>query len=189
MRKLLIIISFLLVSVAVDAQSQTSIGIFDHFANSAASESPDGVINPGAVLLGEYRMDGLVVKNGARSVVKICEEALEKSGFDCPGSDVIFGDLAACGIVCGNKTIPGTWKEDPGKSVRMSFNKIFTYGMTGNIVPVEKGYELYFPASAYIGFVQRVLAIIGRSDTVDIVKELERLSTDKTQIGFRMIKK
>lgn len=189
MSKFLTIISFLLVSVAVSAQSQTSIGIFDHFANSAASESPDGVINPGAVLLGEYLMDGIVVKDGDKTIEKICKEALEKSGFDCPGSEVIFGDLAACGIVCGNKTIPGTWKEDPGKSVRMSFNKIFTYGMTGNIMPVEKGYELYFPASAYIGFVQRVLAIIGRSDTVDIVKELERLSTDKTQIGFRMIKK
>ena len=101
----------------------------------------------------------------------------------------MFRELAACGIVCGDKTVPGTWKEDPGKSVRMSFNKIFTYGMTGNIVPIKNGYELYFPASAFIGFIQRTLAIIGRSDTVCIVEELERLCSDKTQIGFRIIKK
>lgn len=187
MRKSLTIILFLLVSVA--AQAQTSIGIFDHFANSAASESPDGVINPGAVLLGDYRMGGLVAKNAEKAIVKICTGALEKSGFDCSRSDVMFRELAACGIVCGDKTVPGTWKEDPGKSVRMSFNKIFTYGMTGNIVPIKNGYELYFPASAFIGFIQRTLAIIGRSDTVCIVEELERLCSDKTQIGFRIIKK
>lgn len=187
MRKSLTIILFLLVSVV--AQAQTSIGIFDHFANSAASESPDGVINPGAVLLGDYRMGGLVAKNAEKAIVKICTGALEKSGFDCSQSDVMFRDLAACGIVCGDKTIPGTWKEEPGKSVRMSFNKIFTYGMTGNIVPVRNGYELYFPASAFIGFIQRTLAIIGRSDTVSTVDELERLCGDETQIGFRIIKK
>lgn len=187
MRKSLTIILFLLVSVV--AQAQTSIGIFDHFANSAASESPDGVINPGAVLLGDYRMGGLVAKNAEKAIVKICTGALEKSGFDCSRSDVMFRELAACGIVCGDKTIPGTWKEDPGKSVRMSFNKIFTYGMTGNIVPIKNGYELYFPASAFIGFVQRTLAIIGRSDTVSIVEELERVCGDETQIGFRIIKK
>ena len=187
MRKSLTIILFLLVSVA--AQAQTSIGIFDHFANSAASESPDGVINPGAVLLGDYRMGGLVAKNAEKAIVKICTGALEKSGFDCSRSDVMFRELAACGIVCGDKTVPGTWKEDPGKSVRMSFNKIFTYGMTGNIVPIKNGYELYVPASAFIGFIQRTLAIIGRSDTVCIVEELERLCSDKTQIGFRIIKK
>lgn len=187
MRKSLTIILFLLVSVA--AQAQTSIGIFDHFANSAASESPDGVINPGAVLLGDYRMGGLVAKNAEKAIVKICTGALEKSGFDCSRSDVMFRELAACGIVCGDKTVPGTWKEDPGKSVRMSFNKIFTYGMTGNIVPIKNGYELYFPASAFIGFIQRTLAIIGRSDTVCIVEELERLCGDETQIGFRIIKK
>jgi len=187
MRKSLTIILFLLVSVV--AQAQTSIGIFDHFANSAASESPDGVINPGAVLLGDYRMGGLVAKNAEKAIVKICTGALEKSGFDCSRSDVMFRELAACGIVCGDKTVPGTWKEDPGKSVRMSFNKIFTYGMTGNIVPIKNGYELYFPASAFIGFVQRTLAIIGRSDTVCIVEELERLCGDETQIGFRIIKK
>lgn len=187
MRKSLTITLFLLVSVA--AQAQTSIGIFDHFANSAASESPDGVINPGAVLLGDYRMDGLVAKNAEKAVVKICTGALEKSGFDCSRSDVMFRELAACGIVCGDKTIPGTWKEDPGKSVRMSFNKIFTYGMTGNIVPIRNGYELYFPVSAFIGFIQRTLAIIGRSDTVCTVDELERLCNDNTQIGFRIIKK
>lgn len=187
MSKSLTIILFLLVSVA--AQAQTSIGIFDHFANSAASETPDGVINPGAVLLGDYRMGGLVAKNAEKAIVKICTGALEKSGFDCSRSDVMFRELAACGIVCGDKTVPGTWKEDPGKSVRMSFNKIFTYGMTGNIVPIKNGYELYFPASAFIGFVQRTLAIIGRSDTVCIVEELERLCSDRTQIGFRIIKK
>lgn len=187
MRKSLTIILFLLVSVV--AQAQTSIGIFDHFANSAASESPDGVINPGAVLLGDYRMGGLVAKNAEKAIVKICTGALEKSGFDCSRSDVMFRELAACGIVCGDKTIPGTWKEDSGKSVRMSFNKIFTYGMTGNIVPIRNGYELYFPASAFIGFVQRTLAIIGRSDTVSTVDELERLCGDETQIGFRIIKK
>lgn len=187
MHKLFIITIFLLVSVA--AQAQTSIGIFDHFANSAASETPDGVINPGAVLLGDYRMGGLVAKNAEKAIVKICTGALEKSGFDCSRSDVMFRELAACGIVCGDKTVPGTWKEDPGKSVRMSFNKIFTYGMTGNIVPIKNGYELYFPASAFIGFVQRTLAIIGRSDTVSTVDELERLCGDETQIGFRIIKK
>lgn len=187
MRKSLTIILFLLVSVV--AQAQTSIGIFDHFANSAASESPDGVINPGAVLLGDYRMGGLVAKNAEKAIVKICTGALEKSGFDCSRSDVMFRELAACGIVCGDKTIPGTWKEDSGKSVRMSFNKIFTYGMTGNIVPIRNGYELYFPASAFIGFVQRTLAIIGRSDTVSTVDELERQCGDETQIGFRIIKK
>lgn len=187
MRKSLTIILFLLVSVV--AQAQTSIGIFDHFANSAASESPDGVINPGAVLLGDYRMGGLVAKNAEKAIVKICTGALEKSGFDCSRSDMMFRELAACGIVCTDKTIPGTWKEDPGKSVRMSFNKIFTYGMTGNIVPIKNGYELYFPASAFIGFIQRTLAIIGRSDTVSTVDELERLCGDETQIGFRIKKK
>ena len=188
MRNILFIISFLLVSAA--AQAQTSIGIFDHFANSAASESPDGVINRDAVLTGKYQLDGLVATSvQAEQIKAVCSIALNESGFDCFKSEVIFGDIAAFGIVDGTKTIPGTWKETAGKSVRISFNKIFTYGMTGRIVPVKKGYELYFPAKDFTGFVQRSLALIGKRDTGATISELERLCDDRTEIGFRIIRR
>lgn len=170
-------------------KAQTSIGIFDHFANSAAAQSPDGVINRDAILYGRYRMDGLVATSGnGKSIIRICSDALERSGFDCNKSEVIFGDIAAFGIVDGERTVPGTWKEDAGKSVRISFSKIFTYGMTGRIVPVRNGFDLYFSAEAFIGFIQRTLAIIGKKDTTDIVADLKGLCNENTEIGFRIIK-
>ncbi len=166
-------------------EESTGIGCFDHFANSAAAQTPDGRLNVGAKLNGIWNIEGIVA--GKSGVESICEDVFEAAGFRMGQTDMLFGNQGALGVICSEDTLPGTWKEN-GNSVRLSFNKIFTYGLNADIVEKENGYLLLFAPDDFIGLIQRVAAILGRQDTAGLVSDLKEDLSSGQRIGFSLVK-
>lgn len=168
--------------------TQRPIGTFEHVANSAAAGTPDGVLNRHALLAGDHPLLRIVAtgKHGDE-IRRLCTEALAASGFAADSTQLLFAEAGAFGIVCGKRSIPGTWLEAADRtSVRIGLSKIFTYGLTGRIETQGGRCRLYFPADRFVGFIQRTLTILGRTDASPTVEQLNRLIGPKTQIGFEI---
>lgn len=161
------------------AFAQTGIGTLTHIANAVGHD--ESVDSP---LKGEWIYEKLI--GDKKDAVKSAASALAVSGFHKGTTQIIFAEGAAFAILSGDKVIPGTWKDMGDGNVRISFSKIFTYGMTGKMLERGQSYDIVFPAEDFYGFVQRVLAIIGRKDTTELMTEMQNSSP--LQLGFKIHK-
>ena len=183
-----LILTVFAIGVLCGTRAQTAIGSFEHVANSAAAQTKDGVLNPDALLKGRWMLEDVVDAQGKEdTITRICTGILQKAGFDIGSTLIVFGDGGAFGIVCNRNTLPGTWSvKENHDTVRLNFSKIFTYGMTAQILPCNDGYLLLFSVERFIGLMQRIAVILGRQDTSALMKSMQCGMFHGTKIGFRI---
>lgn len=172
------------------SSAQTAIGTFEHVANAAAALTSDGTLNIRAHLQGNWIVADIVAVPSCEELTGICQQQFMQAGFSISDTEMIFGDYGAFGIVCGTRTLPGTWLEnDDHRFVRTSFSKIFTYGITARIEKTDDGFRLLYPAEAFIGLLLRSAVILGRQDGESLSEKLRSLTCSDMQIGFHLNKK
>ena len=182
--------SLLTLCVLSGASAQTAIGSFEHVANAAAAQTPDGQLNVRAHLRGDWIVADIVAAPACEEVTGMCRHHFMLAGFPVGATELIFGDGGAFGIVCGTRTLPGTWLEsDDHGSVRTSFSKIFTYGITARIEKTDDGFRLPYPAEAFLGLPLRTAVTLGRQDGAPLAETLRRFTGPDMRIGFRLTEK
>lgn len=157
-------------------------GSMDHVANASAF---GGKQNEGSQLAGKRAYLGCA---GDAGLARLCEKALEGSGYRTGEAVLDFGDGGSFTFSNPSGLLPATWKENGGE-VSLSFSKVFSQNMTGKISRLEDGsYEILFPAGKFADLLQRVICLVGRQDTNAFMKEFTRLSgiAGDAPVGFRI---
>lgn len=142
---------------------QTGLGSLTHIANSTGTEATDG-----SILKGEWQFTGFDA--GKDIFLKTLEEAFITSGFRADSTSFVFSGGAAFAIIGDRNIVPGTWRETGNGGVRIGFSKIFTYAVNGTFLVKDGLCTLSFPKNDFLGLAQRMLAILGRSDTSSLMR-------------------
>lgn len=157
--------------------SQTGLGSLTHIANSTGTAATEQ-----SLLKGEWTFTGL--EGGKDRCLKAMEDAFTVSGFRPGSAAFTFSGGAAFAIMGEDRLVPGTWRETGVGKVRIGFSKIFTYAVTADF-RIDGGHcTLSFPKDEFLGLAQRMLAILGRSDTSDLVRAAVKSGRDSISVNL-----
>ncbi len=180
-----IVVKGRMLRVDVKKKAMGYAGSMDHVANSVAAN--DERLNEGSSLFGEHIMKGCCSED--KALAALCEKYLAMSGFECGLAKLSFRDGATFTFSNETGLLPATWNHE-GNQVSLSFSKVFSQDMTGNVLTLDDGtIRMLFPADKFAALMQRIICLAGRQDTNAFMKEFCRLTDGREDltVGFEIL--